>query len=208
MFAATKIALKVAILAATPLVTATSTSHETPAPQNAVTIQWQSQDAQTAMISGTLDIGKPSRAEKNVQSPSVTLTPSNSPATVIYRYSNGKSESFTLSQPNGQSQTFSAPAFPGGAPSSPLPNVDPKVRIYSSPGQPQLEQKSMTPSMTNIPKSYEIYLLHRSDGVLIGPEGVVPLKPGLPKATPVAPQLASPIAATPTEPKSPATAKP
>jgi len=208
MFAVSKIALKVAILAATPLVTATPTSHETPAPQNTVTIRWQPQNAQSATISGTPDIGKPARMGKSAQTPPVTLIPSDQPTTLTYRYLDGKSDSFVLSQPNGQSQTFNVPAFPGGAPSTSVPNFDPKIHTYDSSGQPLLEQKSMTPSMTNIPKSYEIYLLHRSDGTLIGPNGVVPLKPRLPKATPVAPEFVSPTASTPSEPKSPANAKP
>jgi len=56
-----------------------------------------------------------------------------------------------------------------------------KYKTFIVPGEPAVKGYSTpywqqnNPQMSNIPKSYEIYSLYRSDGVLIGPNGVAPL---------------------------------
>jgi len=86
----------------------------------------------------------------------------NIPVILQYKSADGSSNLIASAQLSAADKykTFIVPGKPG----------EPAVKGYSTPHWQQ-----NNPQMSNIPKSYEIYSLYRSDGVLIGPNGVAPL---------------------------------
>jgi hypothetical protein len=169
MFIASKIILKSALLAAgaaTPFIAATptGTGSTQPAYSPAAGVQSApvSQTLPNTLTAPTSQTLPYTLIAPGLQTPPDPLTAPNAP---------GLPKAMAMPSAPGLPKTLAMPSAPGLPKTLAMPNA-PYITIAPL---------TQTPKMTNIPKSYVIYLLHRSDGVLIGPNGVVPLKPSVPK---------------------------
>lgn len=166
MFVASKIILKSALLAAgaaAPFIAATPTGNGSTQPPVSAIVG-------TAQIAPDKNLSQTLSAPGSQSVPNTQILPDSSrlPSTITVM---GQPDKYVLISPGMKTQHLSA------TPRTVTPEMKEELKSLED----YARHHSDTPNMTSMPQSYEIYLLHRSDGVLIGPNGVVPLAHSVPK---------------------------